>query len=40
MRGGVTYTEACMLSVQERMIISDIIKENLEVAKESNMPFW
>jgi hypothetical protein len=40
MRGGVTYNEAMALSFQEREIISSIIKENLEVAKESKMPFW
>jgi len=40
MRGGITYSEAALLSNQERNIIGEIIKSNLEVAKESRMPFW
>ena len=30
MRGGLSYTESMGLSTEERSIISDIIKENLE----------
>ena len=40
MRGGISYTEASLLSNDERMIIADIIKDNFEIAKESKMPFW
>jgi hypothetical protein len=40
MRGSISYTEAMMLSSSDREIISKIIKENLETAKESKMPFW
>jgi hypothetical protein len=40
MRGGVTYAEAMDLSVSERTIINDIIKENLETTKKSGMPFF
>ncbi len=40
MRGGITYNEAMDMSVEERKIISEIIKENLEIAKKSNMPFF
>ena len=40
MRGGITYSEAALLSNQERNIIGEIIKENLEISKESKMPFW
>ncbi len=40
MRGGITYNEAMDMSVDERKIISEIIKENLEIAKKSNMPFF
>ena len=40
MRGGLTYEEAYTLGQQERDIISDIIKDNLETTKKSRMPFF
>ena len=40
MRGGLTYDEAVNLSSQERDIINDIIKDNLETTKKSKMPFF
>ena len=40
MRGGISYQAALELAINERQIISEIIKSNLEVAKESRMPFW
>jgi hypothetical protein len=40
MRGGITYSDAIMLSGEERNIISAIIKDNLETAKKSGMPFF
>jgi hypothetical protein len=40
MRGGITYSDAILLSEQERQIISNIIKDNLETAKKSGMPFF
>ena len=40
MRGSISYSEAMMLSHSEREIIARIVKENLEIAKESKMPFW
>jgi len=40
MRGGINYSEAMMLSHEERMIISDIIKDNLETTKKSGLPFF
>lgn len=40
MRGGMTYTEAMLLSSTERELISNIIKENLETTKKSGMPFY
>ena len=39
MRGGLSYDDAMMLSYQEREIISDIIKDNIEVTKKSGMLF-
>jgi hypothetical protein len=40
MRGGVTYSEGMNMSYQERDIINDIIKENLETTKKSGLPFF
>ena len=40
MRGGLSYDDAMMLSYDDRKIISDIIKENLETTKESGLPFF
>ena len=40
MRGGLSYNDAMLLSVDERKIISKIVKENLETAKKSGMPFF
>lgn len=34
------YSEAMHLSYEERMIISEIIKENLETTKKTGMPFF
>ncbi len=40
MRGGITYADAMLLSSEERKIIAEIIKDNLETAKKSGMPFF
>lgn len=40
MRGGLTYDQALALSIQEREIINEIIKDNLETTKKSGLPFF
>lgn len=40
MRGGVTYDQALQLSVTERNIISEIVKDNMETTKKSGLPFF
>jgi hypothetical protein len=40
MRGGISYAEAMHLSQEEREIISDIVKDNLETTKKSGLPFF
>ena len=40
MRGGVSYSEAHMMSPTEREIVSGIIKDNLETTKETKLPFF
>jgi hypothetical protein len=40
MRGGVTIDEAFGLSYDDRKIIASIVEENLEITKESGLPFF
>lgn len=40
MRGALSFEEAFQLDFNDRMIISDIIKENLETTKETKLPFF
>jgi hypothetical protein len=40
MRGGLTYTEAQLLSPAERELIGQLVKENLETTKKSGLPFF
>jgi len=37
---GMSYAESMHLSFEERSIIGDIIKENLETTKKTNLPFF
>lgn len=40
MRGGITYDVALDMCFHEREAVNDIIKENLEVTKDSGLPFF
>jgi hypothetical protein len=40
MRGGLTYDQAMALGIQERELVNDLIKENLETTKKSGLPFF
>ena len=40
MRGGITYDEAMMLSFEDRNIIGEIVKGNMETTKKSGLPFF
>jgi hypothetical protein len=40
MRGGVTYDEIMALSFQERELITDIVKKNMETTQKSGLPFF
>ena len=40
MRGGLSYNDALNLSIAERKMVSDIIKDNLETTKKSQLPFF
>lgn len=37
---GMSYSEALLLSHDERKLIGEIIKENLETTKKSGLPFF
>jgi hypothetical protein len=37
---GLSYAEGMNLSYEERDIISEIIKENLETTKKTHLPFF
>ena len=40
MRGGATYDDVLQMSNQERQLIGELIKENLETTKTSKLPFF
>ena len=40
LRGGVTWQEALNLSPEERTIVSQLVKENMETTKKSGQPFF
>ena len=37
---GLSYSEGMNLSFEERQIVGEIIKENLETTKKTNLPFF
>jgi len=37
---GLSYSEVMHMSIEEREVISEIIKENLETTKKTQMPFF
>jgi hypothetical protein len=40
MRGSISYNECHMLTPDEKIIISKIIEKNLEITKESGLPYF
>lgn len=40
MRGGATYNDIMQMSFQERSLIGELIKDNLETTKNSKLPFF
>ncbi len=40
MRGSITIDDAFALTYEDREIISEIIKDNLETTKKSGLPFF
>ena len=37
---GMAYSEVANLSHEERELISEIVKDNLETTKKTNLPFF
>ena len=40
MRGGVTYQESLNMDIEERKIVGQIVKDNLETTKKSGRDFF
>ena len=40
MRGGMAWQESLNLSPDERAIVSQLVKENMETTKKSRQPFF
>ncbi len=40
MRGGITYQDALNMSTQERIAVNEIIENNLETTKKTQLPFF
>ena len=40
MRGSITLEEAFMMEPEDRKLISELIKENLETNKKTGQPFF
>ena len=40
MRGGATYQDMLQMSFQERDLVTELIKDNLETTKTSKLPFF
>jgi hypothetical protein len=40
MRGSISYDDAMILCYEDRSIIGDIVKSNMETTKESGLPFF
>ena len=40
MRGGITWQESLHLSREEREIVAQLVKENMETTKKTGQPFF
>jgi len=40
MRGGATYEDIMSMSFQERELISEIVKENMETTNKTRLPYF
>jgi hypothetical protein len=40
MRGGLSYSESHLLTPDERVLINKVVESNLEITKETQLPFF
>ena len=40
MRGGLSYEDSLMLTITEKEIINELIKDNMKSTKDSGLPFF
>jgi hypothetical protein len=40
MRGGITISEAFLLTTDDRLLVGQLIEENLKITKDSGLPFF
>ena len=40
LRGGISYEDVLNMSYEERNYLSDLVENNLEITKKSNLPFF
>lgn len=40
MRGGISYEDIMNMSITDRQVIGEIIENNLETTKKTQMPFF
>lgn len=40
MRGGISYEDVLNMSQDERLALNEIIEDNLETTKKTQMPFF
>lgn len=40
MRGGITYEQIMQMSAEERSLISQLAKENIETTKKTKLPWF
>lgn len=40
MRGGATYEQVMMMSSDERRMISELVKDNIETTKKTRLPWF
>ena len=40
MRGGLSYNDSFLLTIEDKELITKLIEENLKITKDSGLPFF
>jgi hypothetical protein len=40
MRGGASYTDILNMSIEERVMLNQLVENNLETTKKTQLPFF